>query len=170
MSPESLDLRRIAPRPEPQRMPSELHEPGLYKVDATWGTIQPIEIAPGVRTVGELEVIEHLRAGRPIVDTRIEASHADAAIPGSHGIPRRRFPERIGDLATDVPTVFFCNGPQCAATPSAIRALLEAGHPAELVLYYRGGMHDWITLGLPVAGLRARVQERSSDRPVIAAG
>ena len=56
------------------------------------------------------------------------------------------------------PTVFFCNGPQCGATPDAIRSLLECGFPEASILYYRGGMHDWITLGLPIAppGGRAR--------------
>jgi hypothetical protein len=30
------------------------------------------------------------------------------------------------------------------------RALLEAGYPAEAIRYsYRGGMHDWLPLGLP---------------------
>lgn len=29
-------------------------------------------------------------------------------------------------------------------------ALLSAGHPAAALLYYRGGIHDWVTLGLPL--------------------
>ena len=161
---------RIAPLSAPQRLPRALAEPGMYSVDATWGTIQPIEIAPGVRTVGELEVIEHMRSGRPLVDTRVARSHARAAIPGSVSIPQRELIARSGELRTDVPTVFFCNGPQCAATPAAIRALRAAGHPADLILYYRGGMHDWITLGLPVEGTDADAQGSSSDRPFIAAG
>jgi hypothetical protein len=48
-------------------------------------------------------------------------------------------------------TAFFCNGPQCKATPNAIGALLRHGYPPETILYYRGGMHDWITLGYPSA-------------------
>ena len=46
-------------------------------------------------------------------------------------------------------TVFFCNGPQCAQSRWAIGALREAGYPDESSIYYRGGMHDWLTLGLP---------------------
>ena len=57
-------------------------------------------------------------------------------------MPRRIRPE------TD--TILFCNGPQCAATPDAIRRLFDAGHPPERLLYYRGGIHDWVTLGLPL--------------------
>ncbi len=48
------------------------------------------------------------------------------------------------------PTIFFCNGPQCPQSPTAIKALLEAGYPPEKIQYYRVGMHDWITLGLPI--------------------
>jgi rhodanese-related sulfurtransferase len=46
-------------------------------------------------------------------------------------------------------TILFCNGPQCPQSPRAIRALIEAGFPPDKILYYRGGMHDWMTLGLP---------------------
>lgn len=51
--------------------------------------------------------------------------------------------------------MLFCNGPQCGATPEALRALLEHGYPADRLRYYRGGVHDWMTLGLPVEGSRA---------------
>jgi rhodanese-related sulfurtransferase len=163
-------LARLEPRPRPQRLPSALPEPGMFAVDATWGTIQPLEIAPGVRTVGELEVIAHLEAGLPLVDTRVASSNSEASIPGAIGIPSAELLDRLDELDRDVPTVYFCNGPQCAATPAAIRALLGAGHPAALIRYYRGGMHDWITLGLPVSGRRARAQDPTSDRPVIAGG
>jgi hypothetical protein len=45
-------------------------EPGLFRVDATWGTIQPMQVAEGVRTVGEVEVLEQLRRGLPVIDSR----------------------------------------------------------------------------------------------------
>jgi rhodanese-related sulfurtransferase len=48
------------------------------------------------------------------------------------------------------PSIFLCNGPQCSATPKAVRALLGAGYPPEAILYYRGGVHDWMTFALPV--------------------
>lgn len=56
----------------------------------------------------------------------------------------------MDELDRSKPTIFFCNGPQCPQSPTAIRKLLSAGYPPEKILYYRGGMHDWITLGLPV--------------------
>jgi rhodanese-related sulfurtransferase len=103
-----------------------------------------------VRTVAELEVIEHLDRGGPIVDTRLEHFHRDATIPGAKGIPHEQILERRNELDPATPTVFFCNGPQCTATPEAIEALLDAGYPAAGILYYRGGIHDWMTLGFPV--------------------
>jgi rhodanese-related sulfurtransferase len=125
-------------------------EPGLHVVDGTWGDIQPITLAPGVCTIGELDVIEHIEAQRPMVDSRKPPFHAEATIRGAVNIPHGEAVERIDELDPEVPTVFFCNGPQCTATPQAVRALLDAGYPPEAVLYYRGGIHDWMTLGLPV--------------------
>lgn len=117
-------------------------------VDATWGVIQPISLAPGVRTVGELEVIEHLQAGRPILDCRLPEYVERGTIPGAVNIPHGEIAERIAELDPVEPTVVFCNGPQCTATAHAIDGLLAAGWPAERLLYYRGGIHDWVTLGL----------------------
>lgn len=124
-------------------------------VDGTWGSIQPLEIAPGVRTVGELELIEHLEAGRPAVDTRRSEHREQARIPGTIGIPHAEIGDRIGELDRDEVTVLLCNGPQCAATPHAIQELLDRGYPADRLRYYRGGLHDWMTLGLPIEGSRA---------------
>ncbi|HEU0023967.1 MAG TPA: rhodanese-like domain-containing protein [Thermoleophilaceae bacterium] len=111
--------------------------------------MQPIELAPGVRTVGELELIDHVERGLALVDTRLEHFHRAATIPGASNIPHKDVLARIDELDSDNATVFFCNGPQCAATPDAVRTLLAAGHPAGAILYYRGGMHDWMTLGYP---------------------
>jgi rhodanese-related sulfurtransferase len=63
------------------------------------------------------------------------------------------------------PTVFFCNGPQCGQSPRAIRALIDAGHPAQRIWYYRGGMHDWITLGLPVMSAESAANHGATDAP-----
>jgi len=125
-------------------------DPGRFVVDATWGTLNPIQLAPGVATVGELEVCDHVEAGLPLVDTRPAKVFAKATIPGARSIPHGEMAKRLGEVDRDVPTVLFCNGPQCSATPQAIRTLLDAGFPAGSLLYYRGGIHDWVTLGLPV--------------------
>jgi len=123
---------------------------GLVLVDATWGTIQPMTLAPDVRTIGELELIEHLRAGRQLIDTRLPEFVGEGTIPGAVAIAHTEIKDHLDDLDSQRPIALFCNGPQCAATPDAVRQLLAAGRPPTLILYYRGGMHDWMTLGLPV--------------------
>ena len=145
-----IKLERVPRRAEPQRVPRALAEPGLYVVDGSWGTLQPIELEPGVKTVAELEVIEQIRRGLPVVDTRPPDAHDEVTIPTAVNLPHREAVSRSEELDPSVPAVLFCNGPLCSATPTAIRALLRAGRPPERILYYRGGLHDWITLGLPV--------------------
>jgi len=144
-----VELERLqAPDRDACMMPQPLGE-GLFKVDATWGHVQPMTIAPGVVTVGELEVIEHLQSGGAVIDTRKPEYYREATIPGARLISHEDILENISELDRDAQTVFFCNGPPCAATPDAIKSLLDAGFPAEAILYYRGGMHDWMTLGYP---------------------
>ncbi len=150
-SPTGSDWPQRLPRRASRMMvPRALaDDPGLVTVDATWGKIQPNELAAGVRTIAELELITHLRAGLELVDSRRTEQFSAATIVGARSLPHGELPERIGELDSSRPTIFFCNGPQCAATPSAVSALLNAGYPAQAILYYRGGLHDWITLGLP---------------------
>jgi rhodanese-related sulfurtransferase len=118
-------------------------------VDATWGTIRAMEVGAGVRTVGELEVIAHIERGLPVVDSRLAHFFAAGSIPTAVNVPHTETADRLGEFRSDVETVLFCNGPQCVATPDAIAKLLAGGHPSQRLLYYRGGMHDWLTLGLP---------------------
>lgn len=139
--------RRDATCMVPQPVPDQ---PGILTVDATWGAIAPMHLAPGVRTVGELELIDHIAAGLPLVDTRLQHFYREGTIPGARNIPHEQLEKSICSLDPDMATVFFCNGPQCAATPDAIRTLLASGYPPETILYYRGGIHDWMTLGLPI--------------------
>lgn len=147
-----LELKRMSrsrqapPQMVPQSVPGESD---LVRVDTSWGELQPMQVAEGVRTVGELEVLEHLRRGERVVDSRSAGAHARATLPGALNIPHAEAAERSGELDPGRPTVFFCNGPQCPQSPRAIRALLDGGYPADKILYYRGGMHDWVTLGLP---------------------
>lgn len=148
----SEPIERVAKNENPQTVPQTVEgNPGLVQVDATWGTIQPMQVAEGVHTVGELEVKEHLEQELPVVDSRDPDSYEQATIPSAMNVPFPEMGERMDELEQQHPTVFFCNGPQCGQSPTAIRHLLEADYPPEKILYYRGGLHDWITLGLPVA-------------------
>ncbi|WP_299359100.1 rhodanese-like domain-containing protein [uncultured Paracoccus sp.] len=127
--------------------------------------IQPMQPAPGVTTIGELELIEMMQTGDVIlVDGRTPDWYEGGTIPGSINIPYTQAIERLAELnctpdfegkfdCTDAAEVIlFCNGQWCGQSPSAIRAMLNAGYPADRINYYRGGMLDWRLLGLTVQG------------------
>jgi len=128
-----------------------LADSGLVVIDATWGTIRPMQLADGVCTVGELEVMEHLDRGLSLIDSRPAEAYGSSTIPGARNIPHDETVERISQLDPAQPTIFFCNGPQCPQTPDALRSLLDAGYPAASLAYYRGGLHDWVSLAMPTA-------------------
>ena len=147
MVPPKID--RLPQRDSPSQVPIVLGD-GRFEVDGTWGRVQPAEIAPGVHTVGELEVIEHIQSGKPLVDTRLEHFFRDGTIPSARSIPHDDIVTYRDTLDPRVQTVFFCNGPQCPATADAVQRLLDSGYPPAAILYYRGGIHDWMTLGFPI--------------------
>lgn len=134
---------------DPQNLPQPADEPDLVVVDTTWGELQPMQPVAGIRTVGELEIAELVQAGARLVDTRVPDSRSGRTLPGAVNVPHDQVLERRDDLAPDRVSVLFCNGPQCPQTPDALRVLSEDGYPLEQLAYYRGGMHDWITLGMP---------------------
>ena len=123
---------------------------GTVVLDPGWGTVQPMRIADGVETVGELELIEHLASGGTAIDTRVPQSVAEGTIPGAESIPAAGIAAHAARFTPDSPAVLFCNGPQCGATPRAIHALLAAGCDPRALRYYRGGLQDWVALGYPL--------------------
>ena len=151
-TPDDIPLERTPRREDAFFLPQPVDgQPGRFVVDATWGHIAPMRLAPGIETVGELEVIEHLRGGGPLVDTRLLQHARKGTIPGARVLPHDELADRLGEIDRTGPTVLYCNGPQCAATPDAIEVLLGAGRDPASLRYYRGGIHDWVTLGLPLA-------------------
>jgi hypothetical protein len=44
--------------------------------------------------------------------------------------------------------VLFCNGPWCGQSLIMIKGLLKIGYPPHKILWYRGGMQEWESLGL----------------------
>lgn len=148
----SSDLQRqprsatADPRSVPWPLPGE---PDVVAIDTTWGRVQPMEVSPDVRTVGELELIALLGAGARLLDSRSPGSVGGVTIPGATNLPHDEILARRDELNPDQVTVFFCNGPQCPQSPSALTALLASGYPAGALAYYRGGMHDWVSLAMP---------------------
>lgn len=131
-------------------MPREVEgEPDLVVVDTTWGELQPLRCAPGVVTLGELELLEQISGGAVLIDSRVPDSRGGVTIPGAVNIPHDRILELRDQLDPSGLSVFFCNGPQCPQSPVAVRTLVETGYPASALAYYRGGLHDWLTLAMP---------------------
>lgn len=126
--------------------------------------IQPMSPAPGVTTIGELELIELLQDPEVVVmDSRLPDWFAGGSIPGAINVPYTEVIDRLGDLgcepdfdgwACETPkrVALFCNGNWCGQSPTAIRNMIEAGFPADHIHYYRGGMQAWRLLGLSVTG------------------
>lgn len=133
---------------DPQNVPVLSRGQDLLVVDTTWGVIQPLEPVLGVATVGELELIELVNAGALLVDTRVPDSRSDVTLVGAVNLPHDAISELMEQLSDGL-NVLFCNGPQCPQTPDALRSLIAAGVPATCLRYYRGGLHDWMTLGYP---------------------
>ena len=139
--------------------------------------VHPIKAAPGVITVGEMELLDFLitkvRKGQGLlVDARTPSWHRKGTIPGSVNIPFTvltagnddenlgRVFEALGgskrsngewDFSHAKQLLLFCNGPWCDQSPRAIKGLMAHGYPPEKLFYYRGGMQMWQLLGLTTA-------------------
>ena len=138
---------------------------------------QPMKAAPGVETIGEVELVEFMRSrladgSGVLIDARTPDWFERGTIPGSKNIPFTALnpaqgadditleeslaqfgvtPSEDGwDFSGARMLVLWCNGPWCGQSPTAIRGLLSIGYPAEKLLYYRGGMQSWQSFGLTV--------------------
>lgn len=126
--------------------------------------IQPMTPAPGVTTIGEIEMLDMLADEEAIVvDSRTPDWFEGGTIPGAINIPYTQVVDRLSDLGCEIdfdgwdctearPVALFCNGLWCGQSPSAIRNMISAGYPADRIFYYRGGMQSWRVLGLSVSG------------------
>lgn len=126
--------------------------------------IQPMTPAPGVTTIGEIEMLDMLADEEAIVvDSRTPDWFEGGTIPGAINIPYTQVVDRLEDLGCEIdfdgwdctearPVALFCNGLWCGQSPSAIRNMISAGYPADRIFYYRGGMQSWQVLGLSVSG------------------
>lgn len=139
--------------------------------------IQPMQLAPGVETIGELELLGYLqRITRHddsvlVIDSREEDwLMRSGIIPGAIHLPWNRLHASKTDPAVIAEIlelqfgasrtgplwnfenartlVFYCNGAWCGQSPSNIKQLLALGYPAHKLKWYRGGMQMWKSLGL----------------------
>jgi rhodanese-related sulfurtransferase len=138
--------------------------------------VHAMKAAPGVTTVGELELLEFMmtvvKEGRGlIVDARTPVWYRKGTIPGSVNIPftiATAQPEDsklitvlkalgaslsadgVWDFQNARQLMLFCNGAWCDQSPRAIKGFMRLGYPPEKLFYYRGGMQMWQQLGFNV--------------------
>ncbi len=149
-----MERRERSTKDQPRSVPWPIQdETDRVAVDTTWGKLQPLEAAPGVRTIGELELIDMIGRGALLVDSRTAGSFGGHTIGGSVNIPHDEMLDRRDELDRRRVSILFCNGPQCPQSPQAIRQLVDDGYPTPALAYYRGGMHDWVTLAMPTQPL-----------------
>ncbi len=139
--------------------------------------IQPSELAPGVETIAEREIIDYVAkmsngdSSILVIDSRTPDWVKKGTIPGAVNIPWTKLnpakgadPVSILELLEDnfgvtesegllnfskaKTLVMFCNGMWCGQSPNNIKNLLKLGYPAHKIKWYRGGMQDWEILGL----------------------
>ena len=139
--------------------------------------INPMVLAPGVDTLGELEVLDYLKKMSDgdksilVIDSRTPDWVERGTIPGAVNIPWTKLnaskgadPITIAEIVTTQfnakeldddsfdysnakTLVMFCNGMWCGQSPNNIRTLLKMGYPAEKIKWFRGGMQTWEVLG-----------------------
>lgn len=139
--------------------------------------IQPMNLAPGVETIGEVEMLDYLAQKEGgdetiiVIDSRTPDWFERGTIPGAMNLPwtalnpaKGADPISIAEIMQDVfnvaeseglfdysgakTAVMFCNGMWCGQSPNNIMNLLKFGYPAHKIKWYRGGMQDWEILGL----------------------
>ena len=138
--------------------------------------IQPIELAAGIETIGELEIIDYLKklsAGDDnivVIDSREAKWLNKGMIPGAINIPWTKlfnktatpsqvreilqlsfgvaFIDGLWNFQNAKTLVFYCNGAWCGQSPTNIKSLVNYGYPVSKLKWYRGGMQSWKLFGL----------------------
>ena len=142
------------------------------------GKAQPMMIEQGVQTVGEVEVLDFIKNKLGVlpleyilVDSRKRDWFEQMTIPGAVNIPYDEIeyddksPEdfervmqllriqKVGnnyDFSNAKEALFFCNGAWCVQSKVAIQKLIKMGYPKEKLLWYRGGLQDWLLFGFSI--------------------
>lgn len=137
--------------------------------------VQPMQIAPGVETIGELELLDLLEKRNfgeldaLLIDSRTPDWAAKGMIPGAINVPWTTLSlaksdqftiadvletqfgaislDGLWDFSNAKTLILYCNGPWCGQSPTNIRTLLTLGYPAHKIKWYRGGMQAWEGLG-----------------------
>lgn len=132
--------------------------------------IQPISLGNGVKTIGEIEVVEIMKnTTNPndalLIDARIKEEYNKETIPTAANIPytihnntqaldklfvafgMKQRADLSWDSSNATELIIFSNGPWCSKSSKLIESFLQRGYPATKIKYYRGGFQMWKILG-----------------------
>ena len=147
--------------------------------------VQPMVAAPGVDTLGELEVLNYLSRMSQgdetimLIDSRTPDWVMRGTIPGAVNIPWNKINTDVAgtfetpteaeglvhiladefganfdpatkqwDFSTAKTLILFCNGIWCPQSTANLQTLVGLGYPVYKLKWYRGGMQDWVSVGL----------------------
>jgi len=134
--------------------------------------IHPMKVAKGVKTIGEVELIDYIKNyvnknKGVIIDARLPSWYNVETIPSAINIPftllENADKETIDtifsslgakkqgngwDFTNAKTLIVFDNGVWCDQATRFIKSLLKIGYPASKVVYYRDGFQGWKLLGL----------------------
>jgi rhodanese-related sulfurtransferase len=155
------------------------------------GTLQPMQLSSKIKTVGELELLSHIKKSQEdesayiLIDARGLSWFEQMTIPTAMNLPFTKIYYEEGLDADDFEdendfedyeeayekmfallnikktkdgldfseaklALVFCNGSWCSQSPKAIYKLINIGYPPEKLLWYRGGLQDWLIYDFPV--------------------
>lgn len=130
-----------------------------YEYVASLGIVTPEELQ-GVKRIGAREALELAQRGAKLVDVRTDrefkARHARGAIHVPYGEKSLKEPDfdatadsfaGLAKLGKGEALVFLCNGAECWKSYKASKWARDAGYAN--VYWLRGGMPEWVSLGLP---------------------
>jgi rhodanese-related sulfurtransferase len=135
-----------------------------------------VETVGELEVIGYLKQIADGSEAVLVVDSRTPDWLARGTIPGSINVPWNRINVDVGDfeIGTSAETldaimqdqfgatrtddgwdfskaktlVLFCNGLWCGQSSINIKTLARLGYPSSKLKWYRGGMQDWVSVGL----------------------
>ena len=177
ITPESLFGDNYAGR----RVPDVCKKSFLTKV----GVLQPITLSKNIKTVGELEVLAHIKQAsispetHLLIDARTTKWYKQMTIPTSINLPFNTiyYNEDLDeddfkneaaylnyvkdythmfkilnikktsdglDFSQAKSAIIYCNASWCSQSQKAIMKLINMGYPEEKLLWYRGGLQDWL--------------------------
>lgn len=147
--------------------------------------LHPEVIAPNVETIGELELLEKMKASAEqrdtlILDARLPEFFTVEAIPTAINLPfylikkEASFASILNALGAKQDTagewnfeqaktiILYSNGIWCDQAPQAIKSFLALGYPEQKLKYYRGGLQSWKQVGLTTSISETFAEQRTT--------